>query len=224
MDERRRDRRGVISAKAGRAPAAAPLPVARVHEAGDLVGRALADDSWAAVALPRAARRTRGALARLGLGIVQYGLRHGEVWATAGALDGVAIWLPPDGPSAAARRPARDVRLATSLGLTAGESWRFLRAWRSLETARRRGTPEPHWHLAALAVNPTRRGAGVEEMVLAPVLARADAAGQSCALVSLRARSVLTLTERGFVVVAEGPLPAVGVTCWTLRRSPAIRV
>jgi len=61
-------------------------------------------------------------------------------------------------------------------------------------------------------------------MVLAPVLAQADAAGQSCALVSLRARSVLTLTEHGFVVVGEGPLPAVGVTCWTLRRSPAGRV
>jgi len=210
----------------GERPAeAVPLPETRLHEAGEVLGRALIDDPIVARAVPPSLRGTRAALAGLGLALVRHGRRFGEVYVTLGrpSVEGLAIWLPPEDRWMPVSRVARGFVLANSLGLDLLGTWRFGRVWREQEGLRRRTLAQPHWSLMRLGIDPwlaETRADAIEEMVLRPVLARADAHGVPCAATSFRAHEVLRLGRQGFFVVAEDYLPLLDAHCWILRRDP----
>ena len=196
------------------------LTADRVHEAGEALGRALLDDPLLRFVVPDPAKRTRVAMARTGVGLVRYGQRFGEVYTTPPPIDGVAIWLRPEDPVAAALRPVRTLLLTASLGLDLAGSAAFLRAWSQLERRRRRDTLGRHWHLAFLGVSPIRRETGIEDALIEPILTRADAEGVPCFLVGMQAKTVLGFVRAGFRVVGEGDLTGGGPRFWSMRREP----
>ncbi|CAA9527821.1 MAG: hypothetical protein AVDCRST_MAG73-657 [uncultured Thermomicrobiales bacterium] len=202
---------------------ARPVEVVRltgdqIHEAGDLIGRACAEDPFWAYVWPSRARRTRAAMAAAGRALVAHGTRHGEVYATTRPLDGIAIWLPPVA-ARLAPAPVRLLRLAAETGLPPAPTLRFLRATHHLELMRRRALPDRRWTLLLIAVNAPLRGQGIGHALLAPILERADRDGLPCVASSLRARDVLFFVHRGFEAAAESDLPG-GPKVWTLRRLP----
>ncbi len=205
---------------------AVPLPETRLHEAGEVLGRALIDDPIVARAVPPSLRGTRAALAGLGLALVRHGRRFGEVYVSLGrpSVEDLAIWLPPEERWSTLSRGVRGVVLANSLGLDLLGTWRFVRVWREQEGLRRRALGQPHWHLMRVGIDPwlaEGRAHAIEERLLTPELARADAHGVPCAATSFRAHEVLRLGRQGFVVVTEDYLPILDARCWILRRDPA---
>jgi ribosomal protein S18 acetylase RimI-like enzyme len=71
-----------------------------------------------------------------------------------------------------------------------------------------------------LGVDPPRQGQGVGSALMAPVLARADAAAQPCYLETNKEINVKLYTKHGFEVQFEGDIPNGGPYLWTMKRMP----
>ena len=200
-----------------RAVEAVPLTTNQIHEAGDVLARAWADDPFWAWVLPNQATRTRQTLAAVGRGMVRYGLRHGEVYTTRLPLDGIAIWLPRPRRRWSASGLTEQVALTLALGLSPRGTLRYFRAIRLQGRATGQPNGADGWWLVTLAVSPSRRGQGIGSGLIAPVLARAEQAGASCVVSTPVARAVLFYVHHGFQAIGESDLPN-GPRIWTLRR------
>lgn len=111
-----------------------------------------------------------------------YGHRYGEVYTTAGKVEGNAVWLPPGETKMS---PVRMVRMGLFLlplkfGMSAGN--RFMNVMDFVEKIHHDKAPERHWYLMILGVDPPRQGQGVGGALIQPILARADAEGLPCYL------------------------------------------
>jgi ribosomal protein S18 acetylase RimI-like enzyme len=183
-----------------------------------VLARAFARDpffSWLAGDAPERNQRMRDAWVAI--------LRHAsarltETWTTDDRA-GAAVWIPPGRDVVG---PLDSVRLLP--GLVRLTTWRRLReasdAVEILERYRHRHVPRPHWYLSALGVDPDRQGEGIGSALLAPVLGRADAAGQPAYLETAVARNVLLYERHGFDVVEEVVIPRTDIHGWLMLRSP----
>ncbi len=183
-------------------------------EAGRLIARAFADDPLLVHLLPERADRLRLAEAHLVPG-VRLLAEHGEVWRTPDYA-GVACWVPP---RVVVPWPPREVtreRLAAAVG--AEPATAFLAAAAHLGERAKAIPLPPHWYLALLAVEPGRQGQGVGSALLAPVLARADAAGEPVRLETVAPRNVPFYERHGFAVAETGTEPN-GLPYWLMVRS-----
>lgn len=135
---------------------------------------------------------------------------------------GVAIWLPPghDGPSV-----LDGLRIVPAIARLAG--WSRLRlvanAVGRLEGRRRHHTPDPHFYLSALGVEPERQGEGMGTALVRPVLDRCDRDAIPAYLETAVARNVLLYERLGFEVVEELILPHSDVRGWLMLRRTADR-
>ena len=152
-------------------------------------------------------------------GVLRYGsARLSHTWTT-DELSGTAIWLPPG-----YRTPLLDgLRLVREMARFTG--WRRLRlagdATEELDRRRRRHVPGPHYHLAALGVEPELQGGGIGTALMAPVLEQCDREGVPAYLETAVARNVLLYERVGFEVVEELILPKTDIRGWLMRRSPS---
>ena len=194
----------------------------RTHEAGEALGRACADDPLVAALLPGSDLRTRRSLAVAGRAVVRFGERFGEVYATEGLLDALAVWLPPVIGLTRATRAVWALATVATLGLPAADLVRLLRVARELRRARVRAVPGPHWELAVLGIPARPRTVDPTDALLHPVLVRADAAGVPCYVATVRAQAVLEFVRHGFAVVSEGCLPGTDLRYWSLVRPPRV--
>jgi ribosomal protein S18 acetylase RimI-like enzyme len=193
---------------------------ADVPELAAVLARAFAHDpffSWLAGEGPERGQRMRDGWAGL-LRFGSAGLR--ETWTT-DERAGAAIWIPPG-------RNASSVldSLRLTPPLARMTTWPRLRAVAAaldtLEAHRRRHVPRPHYHLAALGVEPDRQGEGIGSALIAPVLEASDAAGIEAYLETATARNVLLYERHGFDVVEELILPGTDIHGWLMLR-PAAR-
>jgi GNAT superfamily N-acetyltransferase len=145
-------------------------------------------------------------------------LRHFAAHATVlttGAAGAVAIWTPPEprGPGAFARL-GFTLRLGALLGRRIPRGARVGTALESLHCAR------PHWYLAILGTAPSAQGRGLASSVLAPILARCDAAGLPARLETATESNLPFYAARGFAVVGEALVAGGGPRLWALERAP----
>lgn len=78
---------------------------------------------------------------------------------------------------------------------------------------------EPHWYLGILATHPDWQRQGLGQAVMAPVLAKADADGVRCELLTESPENVAFYRGRGFAVLAE-PVLDDGPDVWVMVREP----
>jgi GNAT superfamily N-acetyltransferase len=97
---------------------------------------------------------------------------------------------------------------------------RFGQALGHLDLLHRAAVPPEHWYLMLLGVDPPRQGQGVGGALIAPVLAKADAANLPCYLETTKTRNVPFYRKHDFEVVVEDDLPGGGFHFWTMRRDP----
>ena len=184
-----------------------------------MLARAFARDpffGWLVGEAPERGQRMRDGWAGL-LRFSSAGLS--ETWTTDDHA-GAAIWIPPGRKASS---------LVDSVRLTPAvvrmTTWRRLRAvsaaLEALDAHRHRHAPRPHYHLAALGVEPDRQGEGIGSALLAPVLDAADAAGVEAYLETATARNVLLYERHGFDVVEELILPGTDIHGWLMLRRPA---
>jgi ribosomal protein S18 acetylase RimI-like enzyme len=101
---------------------------------------------------------------------------------------------------------------------------RFLAYGRAVEAMRLEGVPEPHWYLAGIGTEPTRRGEGIATSLMQPGFDASARDGNPCALLTNNEANVHFYAGRGFEVVREGPTPEGGPQAWMMRRPPASRL
>jgi len=199
-----------------------PLSIIPLHShqqqlAAGVLSRAFFNDPLMLYYLPDPDRRTR-VLPYLMRVTMRYCLLYGQVFTTPN-LDGIACWLPPG------------VNMST-LGLVRAGlgvlppnlGWEALRRLQQVEPAIDRihhaCVPGPHWYLMLLGVEPVRQGEGIGGSLIAPVLARAYAAGLPCYLETMTELDVAFYRKHGFKVIFETDIPPGNLHVWKLLKQP----
>jgi ribosomal protein S18 acetylase RimI-like enzyme len=103
-------------------------------------------------------------------------IRHGEVYATSPAFEGVAAWLRPTLVYPSVLQIITSAPLDLAVFLRSGGK-AVVAEYRFQESMQKRNAPMPHWHLGPIAVVPQHQGQGFASKLMRPMLARADAEG-----------------------------------------------
>jgi GNAT superfamily N-acetyltransferase len=198
---------------------AVPMLKDQIADSGAALARAFLDDPLMMYILQDDTRRP-GALRWFMTAAAGYGHAHGEVFTTAGNVEGNAIWLPPGDVKVTTIRMIRHGVIAAPFRFGIGAFGRFLSVMNHFEHLHDRDMPQPHWYLMVLGVDPPRQGQGVGGALIQPMLARADSAGLPCYLETQKERNVPFYQKHGFEVIVDEVLPKGGPRCWTMKRMP----
>ena len=152
------------------------------------------------------------------LGAVQrYCLRYGEVTTTED-LAGVACWLRPGATDLTYPKMIRTRLLPAVIMLGPSAVGRLSSLMAAMEVKHHEAVPNDHWYLWLLATDPTRVRQGIGGALMAPVLARADAAGHAIYLETHLEANLRFYRRCGFKEVVDVVID--GLQVWGLRRLP----
>jgi ribosomal protein S18 acetylase RimI-like enzyme len=189
----------------------------QIPAAGATLARAFHDDPLIVYAIPDPAERAR-LLPSVYARMIRFGFLAGEVYRTAGAIDGVAVWLPPNAKWTRENIEASGMhQLATLIGDDAYQRYREVvgREWQ----ARERDMTGPCWYLFLLGVEPSRQRRGLGGALMRPVLERADIEQLTCYLETENQRNVAFYLKQGFDMIVNGEEAGTsGVRFWTFCR------
>jgi ribosomal protein S18 acetylase RimI-like enzyme len=195
------------------------LTDSQIPAAAATLARAFQDDPLMAYAIPDPAERALllpGVYARM----IRFGSLAGEIYATAGALEGVALWLPPNAKWTRENIEASGMQqLPNVIGGDAHQRYREVvgREWQ----ARERDLTGSCWYLFILGVEPSRQRRGLGGALIRPVLERVDSEQLACYLETENQRSVAFYLKQGFGMIVNGEEAGTsGVRFWTFRRTP----
>jgi ribosomal protein S18 acetylase RimI-like enzyme len=195
------------------------LTDAQILAAAATLAHAFHDDPLMVYTVPDAAERTR-VLPDVYARMIRFGVLTGEVYVTAGALEGVALWLPPNAKWTRENIEASGMHeTATLIGNDAYQRYREVvgREW----NARERDMTGACWYLFLLGVEPNRQRRGLGGALMRPVLERADKEQVACYLETENQRNVAFYLKQGFDLIVNGEeAGASGVRFWTFRRTP----
>ncbi len=195
------------------------LTDAQISAAAATLARAFHDDPLMVYSIPDPAARAR-LLPEVYARMIRFGTLTGEVYATADALDGVALWLPPSAKWTRENIEASGMhQMGTLIGNDAYQRYRDVvsREWQ----ARERDMIGACWYLFLLGVEPSRQRRGLGGALMRPVMERADTARVACYLETENERNVAFYLKQGFEMIVNGEeAGATGVKFWTFRRQP----
>lgn len=182
-----------------------------------VLARAFFDDPLIAWLTPEPAAR-REMLVAAFTPIVRGSRACGEVWTTAGLVSAGAAWMRPGVRDLPAAEGDELVVVSGRFGDVTAR--RIGLAFPLFGQLREAAVPADHWYLQLLGVEPAWQGQGIGGQVVAPVLARADAAHQPAYLETMKDRNLPFYRALGFEVVETGTLPEAGPRYWTMLRRP----
>ena len=195
------------------------LTDSQIPAAAATLAHAFHGDPLMVYAIPDATDRTR-LLPDVYSRMIRFGVLTGEVYVTAGAVEGVALWLPPNVKWTRENIEASGMHeTATIIGDDAYQRYRDVvsREWE----ARERDMHDPCWYLFLLGVEPRRQRQGLGGALMRPILERADTEKLACYLETENERNVAFYRRQGFEVIVNGEeADATGVHFWTFRRMP----
>lgn len=181
---------------------------------GHLLAAAFQDDpvwQWFAPDPERRARHLGPAFAQL----IRRRVLEGTTW-TNDELSGGAVWAAPGQWKT---RRSEMWRLAVPMTRLIGLQHVSGRT-SALSAVDRHHPTEPHWYLAILGADPTRRGQGVGSALMAPMIERCDREGQAAYLESSKEENLAFYHRFGFEVTGELTLAPDSPTIWTMWRTP----
>ena len=195
------------------------LAESQIPAAAATLARAFHDDPLMIYTIPEPAERAR-LLPEVYARIIRFGLLAGEVHTTAGAVEGAAIWMPPNAKWTRENLEASGMyELASLIGNDAYQRYRDVvgREWQ----ARERDMTDACWYLFILGVEPSRQRLGFGGALMRPVLERADSEQLACYLETENERNVAFYLKQGFELIVNGEEAGTsGVKFWTFRRMP----
>ena len=195
------------------------LSQSQIKQAGEVLARAFHDDPFWVWLLPDESKRSRVVPWVMGVA-ARFGHGYGDVYTTAGKVEGAAIWFAPGTFPVSLVRQMLSGWILAPLKLGPSAFARLTSITNYLEQLHKRDVPPRHWYLWFLGVDPPRQGRGVGGAIIQPTLARADGEGVPCYLETVTARNVPFYQKHGFEVVVEGDLPKGGPHFWTMKREP----
>jgi ribosomal protein S18 acetylase RimI-like enzyme len=192
----------------------------QIPAAATTLARAFHDDPLMVYTIPDPAERVR-LLPDVYARMIRFGFLAGEVYVTAGELEGVALWMPPNAKWSREHIEASGMhQTPTVIGDEAYQRYRDVvgREWQ----ARERDMTGACWYLFLLGVEPNRQRRGLGGALMRPVLERADSGQLACYLETENERNVAFYQKQGFDLIVNGEeAGASGVRFWTFRRNPA---
>ncbi len=195
------------------------LADSQIPAAGATLARAFHDDPLMIYAIPDAAERTR-LLPDVYARMIRFGTLTGEVYVTAGTLEGVALWLPPNAKWSRENIEASGMHETPAvIGNDAYQRYRDVvgREWQ----ARERDMTAPCWYLFLLGVEPRSQRRGLGGALMRPILNRSDSEQVACYLETENARNVAFYLKHGFELIVNGEEAGTsGVRFWTFSRTP----
>jgi len=130
---------------------------------------------------------------------------------------GIAAWIPPD------KYPLNFLKLLQlgfyriPLQLGLGKTRKLLYLFSMFEKYHKQDMNQPHWYLMALGVSETYQGQGIGNLLIQPILERADKEGLPCYLETSTERAVRFYQRNGFEILRTEEQP---VKFWTMKREP----
>jgi len=195
------------------------LTDSQIPAAGITLARAFHDDPLMIYAIPDAAERLR-LLPDMYARMIRFGTLAGEVYVTAGTIEGVALWTPPNAKWTRENIEASGMHeTPTLIGNDAYQRYRDVvgREWQ----ARERDMPTACWYLFLLGVEPRSQRRGLGSALMRPVLERADTERVACYLETENQRNVAFYQKQGFDLIVNGEeAGTTGVRFWTFSRTP----
>ena len=197
----------------------------RGSEVTALMGRAFQHDPLFAYACPDASERARW-MPWLFRWSAWLGFLFGQTLGTLGRLDGVAAAIGPAGGEFTEEQLAGfgygQGREAVGAAVWDRANAALTAALEPAHEALHQVTPEPHWLLDVIAVEPTRQGQGVGSALLRAVNERADADGVPTALLTYEPANLGFYHRSDYRVVCEGMVLGSERQRWGMRRIPSI--
>ena len=194
------------------------LTESQIPAASAMLARAFHDDPLMRYTIPDPDERARLLPATYAT-MLRFGMLAGEVYATAGALESVAIWMPPNAKWTSENMQASGMhKIPTLIGDEAYQRYREVvgREWR----ARLREIPGPGWYLFILGVEPRVQRRGLGGALMRLILERADTEQLVCYLETENERNVAFYLKQGFDLIVSEKAGASGVRFWTFSRIP----
>lgn len=198
-----------------------PLALGDADLAGDVLGRAFADNPGMVAVLAHLSREARHArMPGIKRGFTRAAVRFGEArgaWEGERLVGAALSYAPGQYPlSLRGFSVLASGCLHPSL-LRAAPRFLHIDGWMS-----KRHEKAPHFYLMVLGVEPALQGKGVGGALLRDLSARADAAGAPCWLETDKEANVPIYARHGYAVVHDEVLPKLGgLRMWTMRRPPA---
>lgn len=199
-----------------------PMRADQQERAAEVFARAFLGDPAMVAAFPDPIERSR-VMRVMGDWNIRLGMTFGEVFVTAGQVDGVLTLFSSE------REEELEEKIVDTYGSMrdemGSEAWERNEAmgplWEIPHEALKAAVAEPHWYLDLLAVDPDRQGIGIGSALLQAVNARSDADGRPCALFTFTERNAGLYQRHGYEIIAEGEAPIMPLHYWCLKRPPA---
>jgi len=145
-------------------------------------------------------------------------LRYGEIRTTE-AADAAALWISPEHDLTFGRM-VRTGMIETPFKLGWSTFRNGTKLGSSVDEIRKRLAAGPHWYLMALGVEPTRHDREIGEVLIDPVLSRADSKRMSCYTETFNEKKLGFYMEYGFHIIGAGKIPGGGPQFWAMTRLP----
>jgi ribosomal protein S18 acetylase RimI-like enzyme len=139
---------------------------------------------------------------------------------TAGPVEAIAIWLPPDAVIRTPERREQAGQTAVVSAFSDGARARYDAVIQRLGLIGEAAPSVPYWELPYIGVDPALQGLGLGSLLLRAGLARVDHDGVECHLFSFPPRNVPLYQRYGFEIAVEGDVPDGGPHFWFMRRRP----
>lgn len=150
---------------------------------------------------------------------IRMGLLNGEVYTTP-LLEGIAVWIRPGNTDFTFKQLLQTGLLRATLVMGLASLLRMMRVADYLEKTKQQVIPEPHWELMYIGVESSKRGLGIGEALLQPILDQADTEQLAIYLDSMNERNLSFYKRNGFEVATEGQIPKGGPQFWGMLRKP----
>jgi ribosomal protein S18 acetylase RimI-like enzyme len=196
-----------------------PISLASVHiaQASAMFARAFQHDPLLAHLIPDEATR-RIAAPHVYRCVIQYGRLYGQVETTSAAVEGAAVWLPPDAAYTTLWKMFRAGLFALPFHVGVRFVRRALAYFEHVDRLRHQHTRFPHWYLQLLGVDPPQQRRGHALALLAPTLARLDDEQLPCCLDTTNGDNVAIYERFGFRIAAESRFPKTDISVWLMTR------
>ncbi len=148
---------------------------------------------------------------------IRAGELYGEIHATRNA-GAVAIWIRPE-HNQPFRRLMQTALMALPFDQGGQFTTRYMNLYASVEDARKRLVPVPHWYLMFLGVEASQRDDVIHEALIEPVLCRANSTGMPCYVETCSENRLAFYKECGFRIGAAGRISEGGPNFWAMTRA-----
>jgi ribosomal protein S18 acetylase RimI-like enzyme len=169
----------------------------QIRPAAEMLARAFNDDAFFKKLVPDPEKRLAKA-AHLFAFNLKIGIKYGEVYTTSSNLEGITMWMPPEGDNISLWRAIRCGVIPLVFRVGFGLMRKMNAADAYGERVRKRLTPKRYWYLAVLGVDPDHQGKGHASAMMKPMLKRIDDEGLPCYLETDGEKNISMYQHFGF--------------------------